>query len=194
MPHRWVPVKVWPCLVLSLPAEATENFVDFWSGSLFWMRLILQGLTFPSQQIAILTLNFQTKTFLTCNLETKLARGKRGIICDPSWPVAAFDCILCCLVPQNVTKLFLGFVWQTNVECKTRQLIKTAQIVNKNKQIRIENRQSSGGPRPAGTAPVITKPAPACSLAAILFTRYGFRTVTGQWGTELTQTDSLKKS
>ena len=46
--------------------------------------LILQGLTFPSQQIAILTLNFQTKTFLACNLETKLARGKRGIICDPS--------------------------------------------------------------------------------------------------------------
>ena len=102
MAHRWVPVKVWPCLVLSLPAEATENFVDFWSGSLFWMRLILQGLTFPSQQIAILTLNFQTKTFLACNLETKLARGKRGIICDPSWPVAAFACMLCCLVPQNV--------------------------------------------------------------------------------------------
>ena len=47
---------------------------------------ILPGLTFPSQQIVILTLQFETKTFLACNLETKPARAKRGSICDPSQP------------------------------------------------------------------------------------------------------------
>ena len=83
----------------------------------------------------------------------------------------------------------MSICWLGNVRpCK----IKASDVTFKTK-IQIKNRRSSRWPRPAGTAPAITKPSPGCSLGAILFTRYGFRTVTGQWGTELTQTDSLKK-
>ena len=46
------------------------------------------------------------ETLKACNLETKPPRAKRGSICDPSRPVAAPACILCCLVPQNVMKNF----------------------------------------------------------------------------------------
>ena len=55
-------------------------------------------------------------------------------------------------------------------------------------------RRCSRWPRWAGTAPIITKPSQKASLDTILFTSYRFPTVTGQWGTELTETVTLKKS
>ena len=75
---------------------------------------------------------------MACNLETKPPRAKRGSICDPSRPVVSYRCILCFLGPQNVLKIFKknrpGNCWQANVECPSRQLIKTKEINYQNKR------------------------------------------------------------